>query len=155
MSPTATDTLRAQVRTALRAAGISQHAAADRLGLSEKHLSQMLTGKVRLSLEWAEQLLGLCGQSLTIRPGAPSAGPTGASSPDPLPLQPVTHGPALLFVSGDGQITHTTEVDRVAVGDPRERALCRALLTHATALLDKAERDGARHPVGFQAPKEP
>lgn len=36
---------------------------------------------------------------------------------------------------------------RVAVDDPRERAICRALLLHALALLDQAERNAQTGPA--------
>lgn len=50
--------------------------------------------------------------------------------------------PALYYAGceqGDGTST-VTRVDLTAVEDPRERALCRALLTHALRLLDAGER---------------
>ena len=54
---------------------------------------------------------------------------------------PIVTGPALLYTSsvanfGD-QIVH--HVDRNVPDDPRERAICRALLNHALALLDASE----------------
>lgn len=58
--------LRTEVRAALKAAGIRQVAAAAQLGVSEKHLSQMLTGKVSLTIPWAERILALCGLRLVI-----------------------------------------------------------------------------------------
>jgi hypothetical protein len=64
---TAADTLRALVRTALWDAGISQAEAARQLDMSTKHMSQMLNGKAGLSLDWAEQILGLCGHRLIVR----------------------------------------------------------------------------------------
>jgi hypothetical protein len=54
---------------------------------------------------------------------------------DPLAL------PALFF-HGSEQLdgTHTVHpIDRLAPEDPRERAICRALLQHAIALLDATE----------------
>jgi hypothetical protein len=45
--------------------------------------------------------------------------------------------PRLVYAHSDGQ--STTNVDRIPVDDPRERALCRALLTHALQLLDELE----------------
>ncbi len=63
---TAEDVLRALTRTALRNAGLSQAEASRRLGVSTKHLCQMLTGRAPLALAWAEALLGLCGQRLTL-----------------------------------------------------------------------------------------
>lgn len=73
---TATDDLRVVVREALTNARISQAKAARQLGLSAKHMSQMLTGRATLTLEWAEQILALCGRQLTIR--SVHKGPTRA-----------------------------------------------------------------------------
>ncbi|MFF3511560.1 helix-turn-helix domain-containing protein [Streptomyces sp. NPDC001296] len=69
----AEEQLRTHVRHALGAAHLSQAEAARQLGLSTKHLSQMLTGRATLTLTWAEGLLGLCGMSLVIdiRPDDP------------------------------------------------------------------------------------
>lgn len=66
MTDLAEDQLRTHVRAALEAAGISQAEACRQLGLSTKHLNQMLTGRATLTLTWAEGLLGLCGQNLVI-----------------------------------------------------------------------------------------
>ncbi len=54
---------------------------------------------------------------------------------------PATGGPKLLFVSSGARGLHTTvtHIDTTAVEDPRERALCRALLLYALALLDASE----------------
>lgn len=72
--PDIQDSLRAQVKAALDAASLSQAEASRRLGLSTKHMNQMLTGKATLTLGWAEKILALCGQRLEIR--AVSAIPT-------------------------------------------------------------------------------
>lgn len=66
-SPGIQDSLRSQVKAALEVAGISQAEAARTLGMSAKHMSQMLTGKASLTLGWAEKILALCGQRLEIR----------------------------------------------------------------------------------------
>ncbi len=63
---TAADSLRSQVISALRRNGLSQVQVGRALGISTKHMSQMITGKVSLSLDRAEQILGLCGMQLTI-----------------------------------------------------------------------------------------
>ena len=62
----AEEQLRTLVRSALEAAGLSQAEAARQLGLSTKHLCQMLTGHATLTLTWAEGLIGLCGMSIVI-----------------------------------------------------------------------------------------
>lgn len=51
------------------------------------------------------------------------------------------HGPALVYTSSpDPNGTQTvTRVDLTAVEEPRERALCRALLHHALSVLDDAD----------------
>jgi hypothetical protein len=58
--------LRIQVRAALIASGVSQAEAARQLGLSTKHMSQMLTGRATLTLDWAEHIVDLCGMRLVI-----------------------------------------------------------------------------------------
>jgi DNA-binding transcriptional regulator YdaS (Cro superfamily) len=63
---TAEDDLRTQVRATLAATCISQAEAARRLGLSAKHLNQMITGRAPLSLGWAEAILATCGMRLVI-----------------------------------------------------------------------------------------
>ncbi|MFF9624244.1 hypothetical protein [Streptomyces griseosporeus] len=61
-----------------------------------------------------------------------------------LPRIPVReHGPRLTFAT-DARSDGTwllIDVDRNAPGDPRDRAICRALLTHALRLLDEADRE--------------
>lgn len=51
-------------------------------------------------------------------------------------------GPALIYASSTGDAI--TLVDHAVVTDPRERAICRALLVHALALLDDNAAEGAR-----------
>ncbi|MFJ6215068.1 helix-turn-helix domain-containing protein [Streptomyces sp. NPDC092296] len=70
--------LRDLVRATLAASGISQASAASRLGLSQKHLSQMLTGRAVLTLPWAERLLDLCGWRLMV--SVAPASPTGPAT---------------------------------------------------------------------------
>lgn len=66
MTGLAEESLRTQVRSALEASRISQAAVARELGVSTKHLCQMLTGRAPLSLEWAEQILALCGMRVEV-----------------------------------------------------------------------------------------
>ncbi|MFD7999957.1 hypothetical protein [Streptomyces mirabilis] len=57
---------------------------------------------------------------------------------------PTHRGPALFYASterGDGTST-VTQVDVMVLEEPRERALCRALLVHALAELDRATAAG-------------
>lgn len=58
--------LRLQVASALALSNISQAQAARDLGLSNKHLNQMITGRAVLTLDWAERILALCGMRLVI-----------------------------------------------------------------------------------------
>lgn len=46
-------------------------------------------------------------------------------------------GPSLVYTCTDR--SGITAIDRMAPTDPRERAVCRALLQHALALLDASE----------------
>lgn len=62
----ADEQLRTQTRAAVRRSGISQAEICRQLGVSTKHLSQMLTGQVPLTLMWAEGILALIGMQLTI-----------------------------------------------------------------------------------------
>lgn len=62
----AEDCLRQQVRSALGYAGISQAEAARQLGLSTKHMSQMLTGRATLTLGWAERIAALCDMRIEV-----------------------------------------------------------------------------------------
>ncbi|MFF5045623.1 hypothetical protein [[Kitasatospora] papulosa] len=51
-------------------------------------------------------------------------------------------GPRLAYVSSispDGSVLTTHAIDHTPIEDPRERAICRALLLHALALLDDRE----------------
>ncbi|KAB1979249.1 helix-turn-helix domain-containing protein [Streptomyces triticiradicis] len=66
----ADEQLRTQTRAAVQQAPISQAEIARQLGVSTKHLNQMLLGHAPLSLIWAEGILGLCGMEVevTVRP---------------------------------------------------------------------------------------
>lgn len=63
---TAEDELRTQIRATLAAVGMSQAEVARRLGLSNKHLNQMITGRASLTLGWAENILATCGMRLIV-----------------------------------------------------------------------------------------
>lgn len=60
------DSLPAKVREAVRDSGLKQRWIAARLHISEKHLSQLMTGRVEMTPEWAERILGLCGMELVV-----------------------------------------------------------------------------------------
>ncbi|MCL8016900.1 hypothetical protein [Streptomyces sp. AS02] len=63
---------------------------------------------------------------------------------------PVITGPAIHYTSSPDNLGMQTvqRIDLDAPGDPRERAICRALLHHALALLDASEP--ARRAPGMQ-----
>lgn len=65
-SSAAEDQLREQTRAALQDAGISQAAAARELGITAKHMCQMLTGRQTLALGWAERILALRGRRIAV-----------------------------------------------------------------------------------------
>jgi len=60
------DSLGPLLASELRTAGLSQAEAARRLGITAKHMNQMLTGKAPLSLAWADQIAALCGRELLV-----------------------------------------------------------------------------------------
>jgi plasmid maintenance system antidote protein VapI len=60
------NSLRAVLADELRAARVSQAEAARRLGISAKHMSQMLTGRAPLSLAWADEIAAVCGRELVV-----------------------------------------------------------------------------------------
>jgi transcriptional regulator with XRE-family HTH domain len=59
--------VRAEIRLALRVTGTSQVELSRRLGLSTKHVSQVLTGRAALSLELAEAMLAAVGRQMAVR----------------------------------------------------------------------------------------
>lgn len=61
-----TSVLRNQIRATIKASGIKQIWIAQQLGISQKHLSQMLTGRVALTLDWAQRIAALCGYKVTV-----------------------------------------------------------------------------------------
>ncbi|MEU9014289.1 helix-turn-helix transcriptional regulator [Streptomyces sp. NPDC048479] len=62
----AEDSLRTQVRAALDHARVSQAEACRQLDLSTKHMSEMLTGKATLTLDWAERIADLCDMRIEV-----------------------------------------------------------------------------------------
>lgn len=63
---TAEDDLRALVRASLAAGRLSQAQASRDVGLSTKYMSQMLTGRAPLTLDWAEKILARCGKRVVV-----------------------------------------------------------------------------------------
>ena len=63
---TAEASLREQVRAAIAATGTSQAAIARQLGVTQKHLSHMLTGRAPLTLTWAEHILAAIGMRIEV-----------------------------------------------------------------------------------------
>jgi AraC-like DNA-binding protein len=62
----AKESLRGQINYLLGASGIKQTWIAGRLGVSEKHLSQILTGQLELTLDWAQRIAALCGHTVSV-----------------------------------------------------------------------------------------
>ncbi|MFJ9027590.1 hypothetical protein ACIRQP_03540 [Streptomyces sp. NPDC102274] len=58
---------------------------------------------------------------------------------------PSGRGPLIAYRSTTGTYT---AIDTEAVTDDRERAVCRALLTHALKLLDEQDK-APKPPIGF------
>ncbi|MCP2339193.1 helix-turn-helix domain-containing protein [Actinomadura rupiterrae] len=54
------------LQDAITAAGRAQITVAEEIGVSQKHLSQMLIGKAHLSLKWAEKIAEACGRALVV-----------------------------------------------------------------------------------------
>jgi predicted XRE-type DNA-binding protein len=65
--------LRNQIRTLIKNNGLKQIWIAQQLGISQKHLSQMLTGRVDLSLNWAQRIAALSGHTVTVTVGSASS----------------------------------------------------------------------------------
>jgi transcriptional regulator with XRE-family HTH domain len=62
--------LQALIRWELRAQGRTQTAMAEHLGFSQKHVSQMLTGRTSISLANLFEICAYLGLSVTIDPAA-------------------------------------------------------------------------------------
>ena len=58
--------LRDQIRATIKASGLKQIWIAQQLGVSQKHLNQMLTGRISLTLDWAQRIATVCGYKVTI-----------------------------------------------------------------------------------------
>lgn len=74
MTNAAAERLRNLVRAELRHSGWNQAEIAAELGLSQKHISQVLTGRAGLSVDLAAAILFVCGRRLEF-----------ATTPHPLP----------------------------------------------------------------------
>lgn len=58
--------LRVLVRKEVASAGLSQSELSQRLGCSTKHMSQLMTGKSPLTLNWVEAILRQIGKHLEL-----------------------------------------------------------------------------------------
>jgi len=58
--------VREAIRSALDASGMTQVEFAARVGISEKHMSQVLTGKAGLPLDLADRLLNALGRRMKV-----------------------------------------------------------------------------------------
>lgn len=61
------DALRAEVSNCVALSGLSQAKIARTVGITAKHMSQVLTGKATLSADLAAQIAEACGRDLVIR----------------------------------------------------------------------------------------
>lgn len=64
---TAAEQFAADARAAMRIAAVWQYELAGRLGVTPKHLNQLLKGKVRLRLDHAEAIADALGYDLDVR----------------------------------------------------------------------------------------
>lgn len=65
-TPEPTGDLRERLRAAIDDAGRHQVTIAADLGITTKHLCAMLTGRAKLTLEWAERIAGACGREVVV-----------------------------------------------------------------------------------------
>jgi plasmid maintenance system antidote protein VapI len=61
------DAMRDELRACIARAGISQAEVSRHLGITTKHMSQMLTGKAPISLDMAQDIAVVCGREIRIR----------------------------------------------------------------------------------------
>lgn len=54
------EALRTTVRELVRESGLKQAFIAERIGITEKHMSQMLLGKAALTVDWAQRIVDVC-----------------------------------------------------------------------------------------------
>lgn len=66
--------LRELLANELWAANLSQAEVARRLGITAKHMSQMLTGRAPLSLAWADDIAAECGREIVVGSRVRSSG---------------------------------------------------------------------------------
>lgn len=60
------DDLRALLKDCIAKVGLSQAHVARQLDVTQKHLSQMLTGRAPLSITWAVRIAKVCGRDLRV-----------------------------------------------------------------------------------------
>lgn len=60
------DTLRTEIQNLIKTSGLKQIWIAEQLGVSQKHLSQMLRGTVAMTLDWAQRIAKACGHEVTV-----------------------------------------------------------------------------------------
>jgi plasmid maintenance system antidote protein VapI len=58
--------LRNDIRHAIIQSGAVQADLAAELGITEKHLSHMLTGRAQFTLAWADRIAALCGRQVVV-----------------------------------------------------------------------------------------
>lgn len=60
------ETLRAQIQATVKASGLKQIWIARQIGISQKYLSQMLLGRVVMTLDWAQRIAAVCGYQVIV-----------------------------------------------------------------------------------------
>lgn len=154
------EALRTQVRAALRTAGISQAKACRQLGLTTKHMSRMLTGRAPLTLDWAEQILDLCGIQIVIgihSRGRPMAGPrlTASNITDPALTSLYNRLEAALRHARQAE-WEAALAERHAERNAADTRFAVARAERAEAALDQPKdlRDGAQDLLGKESPRQ-
>lgn len=116
--------LRLEVRRCVKAAGLKQINVAAHLGISEQHLSRMLLGNSPMSLDWAVEILELCGREVVITSAPPGEG---------------------MAAEVERLRKRDTEVGRLRGQVKRERALAKMAERHSlTADAGKAEAEAGQ-----------
>jgi predicted XRE-type DNA-binding protein len=67
---TAQEKLNLHVRTAVKESGLKQVVIANRVGITAKHLSQMMTGAVDVGIDMGERILAELGRTLDVQMAA-------------------------------------------------------------------------------------
>ena len=127
--------LRTQVRAALKASGRKQVWIADKLDISTKYLSQMLTGRVSLPLGWAQQIAALCDARVLVFVTAPPGTPDREHRIrlDDLNSDDLDH----LYDDLDRYAEVVGEMNETAVGQAKELDAAAATIAERTVEINR------------------